>query len=153
MFNICKKRLCFIVVFALAFLCFSFRPERTDRFQWIETCFKSYFDSDQGSLKLKRWELSVTNKGFFRLRKFYANGKQEYFSFNLDRFADLNYLGTIETGEIVLRTKGEDVIVQTYNDPKGNIDSMSNCLRIKTVHTEPEILDSLRMKLSSKSIE
>ena len=154
MFYKCKKHLYILVVFAIGFVGVSFRVEtEPDAFQWIEACIKSCFDCGSGISKLKRWDLAVTNKGFFRLKKYYLNGKQEYFSFNLSRLSDFNYLGSEEAGEIVLKTKSDDIIVQTYNDPKGNVDSMSSCLKINTIHVKPESLDSLWTKLRIKSME
>jgi len=117
-------------------------------FPWIESCFKAHFDPAQ---KLKKWELSVNKQGFFRFRKFHLTGKQEYFSLNLARVKDFQYWGTVDAGEIIVQTKGEDVIVQTYNDPKGNVDSMSNCVKIPVINIEPELLDSLRVNLVRKS--
>ncbi|WP_207534622.1 hypothetical protein [Desertivirga arenae] len=133
-------------------MCFLFSAYSDDtipqNFRWAESYVKSCFDATAGNQKLKKWELSITDKGFFRFRKYYINGKQEYFSFNLKRFDHLTYLGTEEFGQIVLRTKQDDIIVQTYNDPKGNIDSMAHELKIPVINVHVELLDSLNINLS-----
>ncbi|MEO6148872.1 MAG: hypothetical protein ABIN95_11490 [Mucilaginibacter sp.] len=97
--------------------------------------------------KLKKWELMLTPDAFIRLRKIYVNGKQEYYSFHMHRFNDMDYLGTADYGTLNLRTNDADIIVQTYNDRKGNVDSMASVLSIPVKNMEPERLDSLRNAL------
>jgi hypothetical protein len=43
-----------------------------------------------------------------------------------------------------LKTKADDIIVQTYNDRHGDVDSMTTVLNIPVKNIEPERLDSLR---------
>jgi hypothetical protein len=112
-------------------------------FKWVQQCLTGCFDTGAERVKLRKFELTVSDEGFFRLRKHYVNGKQEYFSFNLRRFDELRYLGTTAAGTLILQTKADDIIVQTYNDPKGNIDSMATSLRLPVANMEPEQLDSL----------
>ena len=69
--------------------------------------------------KMKKYDLLISNDGFIRYRKYLQNGHQEYYSFNVLRFQDLDYIGSTSVGTLILKTQGEDVIVQTYNDPKG----------------------------------
>jgi len=129
----------------LSLLCsFLMLPSKGETLKWIEDCLKERFNSASGVAKLKKWELSLSDKGFFRLRKFYPGGKQEYYSFNVSRFNDLDYIGAADGGELLIETIGDDIIVQTYNDPKGNIDSMSSKVVIPLLNAEPELLDSLR---------
>jgi len=97
--------------------------------------------------KLKKWELSLTDDLFLRLRKTYQNGKQEYFSFQLHSFNDLDYVGTTASGLLNIKTRADDIIVQTYNDRKGNVDSMATILSIPVKNMEPEQIDSLRNAL------
>ena len=125
------------------FSAFTRNPKEGANFKWMQECLKSRFNPVFANVKLKKWELNVTEDGFFRLRKVFPNGKQEYFSFNIKRFSDLSYLGTTEYGDIIIKTKSDDIIVQTYNDPRGNIDSMTSVLRLPVVNVEPEMLDSL----------
>jgi len=99
---------------------------------------------NQAAIPLKKWEISVGPEGFFRLKKYFASGKQEYFSFNFKRLKDIKYEGTNDSGSVVFTTINDDIIVQTYNDPKGNIDSMSTVLALPVLNMSMEKLDSLR---------
>jgi hypothetical protein len=152
MFNNCQKGPVLVLLLLVFFLISAFSDVSSPaNFRWAENFVKNCFDANAGNQKLKKWELSITDNGFFRFRKFHMNGKQEYFSFNLKRFDDLNYLGTEEVGEIVLKTRQDDIIVQTYNDPKGNIDSMARELRIPVLKVQAEMLDSLKAYMSDLS--
>ena len=97
--------------------------------------------------KLKKYELLISDDGFLRYRKFLRNGHQEYYSFNVLRFQDLDYIGSTSRGTLILRTQGEDVIVQTYNDPKGNIDSMAYQVNFPVKDIEAEDLQLIRANL------
>lgn len=99
---------------------------------------------DPSGEKLKKWELNISNDFFLRLRKTYTNGKQEYFSCHLNNFNEIDYTGTADKGTLTISTKADDIIVQTYNDRKGNIDSMATSFSIPVKNIEPEQLDSLR---------
>ncbi|WP_207427807.1 hypothetical protein [Pedobacter sp. SYSU D00535] len=149
----CKKPFFRLLLFcSLALLLLSAFGERTnfsDQLRWIQQCLSTCFDAAVGKQKLKKWDLVVTEKGFFRLRKYFPNGKQEYFSFHLKRFDELSFLGTSSVGELVIKTVSDDIIVQTYNDPRGNIDSMTSVLKLPVVHVEPEQLDSLETALEA----
>lgn len=114
---------------------------------YIESCLQNCFNDSEDNVKLKKWELKVTEKGFFRLRKHFPKGKQEYYSFNIKKFAALDYWGTEESGLLVIKTANDDVIVQTYNDPSGNVDSMSNSLKIPLKNITLGRLDSLERNL------
>ncbi|MXV14659.1 hypothetical protein [Hufsiella ginkgonis] len=109
---------------------------------WLEQRLQRYFNPG-ADVKLKKFELHVTDEGFFRLRKFFPNGKQEYFSFNLRRLKDISYLGDTISGTLLLTTAGADIIVQTYNDRKGNIDSMAGALPLPLKNIETTQLDSI----------
>jgi hypothetical protein len=99
--------------------------------------------------KLKKYEITLTSDHFIRLRKTYQQGKQEYFSFNLERFAELDYVaGTAATDTLQMKTRADDIIVQTYEDPKGDVDSMATTLAIPVKKITPERLDSLRQALN-----
>jgi len=118
-----------------------------DWLAWTNRCLTQSYDPS-GDAKLKKWELSVTPEYFIRLRKTYAKGKQEYYSFNLHAFNDMDYLGNINNGTLELKTDADDIIVQTYNDRNGDIDSMATMLDIPVKNMEPERLDSLREALN-----
>lgn len=100
-------------------------------------------------VKLKKWELTITDDLFLRFRKTYTNGKQEYYSCHLHSFNDLDYLGTTRVGSLTISTQADDIIVQTYNDRKGDVDSMTNVLSIPVRNMEPEQVDSLRNALQT----
>lgn len=97
--------------------------------------------------KLKKYEIQLKEDGFFRFRKFQLAGKQEYYSFNVLRFSALDYVGSTAGGTLILRTLDEDVIVQTYNDPKGNIDSMARQVSIPVKEIEPADLQLIQDNL------
>ncbi len=96
----------------------------------IQNLLVKYYDNDAQTKDLKRYEINVTNNGFCRYRKIYNNGKQELFSFNLSSFKTMDYYGTGVKGELYLRTKSDDVIVQTRNDKNGDLDSMGTYIII-----------------------
>jgi hypothetical protein len=118
-----------------------------DWLSWGNKCLAQSYDPSN-EVKLKKWELVLTDDSFIRLRKFYQNGKQEYYSFHLHRLDDINYLGDTNTGILQLKAKTADIIVQTYNDRKGNVDSMASVLSIPVKNMQPERLDSLREALN-----
>ena len=97
--------------------------------------------------KLKRYELLISDDGFFRYRKYLLNGHQEYYSFNMLRFNDLDYIGSTTIGTLVLRTQNDDVIVQTYHDSKGNVDSMTYQVDFPVKDIEAEDLLAIRENL------
>jgi len=143
-----------LMLAGISLLCsFLILPSKSETIKWIEECLKGRFNSAPGNTKLKKWELSLSDKGFFRIRKFYSGGKQEYYSFNVSRFNDLHYIGSVNGGELLIKTVSDDVIVQTYNDPKGNVDSMSSKVVVPLLNVEPELLDSLRNSFFSLKSE
>ncbi len=150
MFADCKKPLLFrlLIVAVLLFTAFKLAAVPMFNYKWIRDCLSCRFDGSSSKVKLKKWDLNITEDGFFRLRKYFVNGKQEYFSFNIRRFSDLDYLGTASSGELMIKTQSDDIIVQTYNDPRGNIDSMAAELKIPVLRMEAELLDSLRSNLA-----
>ncbi|RYY33214.1 MAG: hypothetical protein EOP46_17055 [Sphingobacteriaceae bacterium] len=139
------KKLLFFVLITACPLSYGFGADATEQqmLSWSNRCFVQSFDANAAG-KLKKWELTLTEDAFIRLRKTYVNGKQEYFSFHMQRFDDMDYLGTAAGGTLKLRTGDEDIIVQTYNDRKGNVDTMAAVLDIPVKNMEPERLDSLR---------
>ena len=120
--------------------------DATAAIKWSNACFSRCYNAS-AEAKLKKWDLSVTADLFVRLRKTYAGGKQEYYSFNIRQFNDLDYLGTASAGTLRLKTDDDNIIQQTYNDPKGNEDNMVGLMSIPVKNMEPEKLDSLRMVL------
>ncbi|RZK80721.1 MAG: hypothetical protein EOO92_07145 [Pedobacter sp.] len=133
----------------LVFMSFSIVADLMEESSNLQTILKLHHNDASSKLAIKRYELQVTNSGFCRYRRFYANGKVEYFSFNLSKFKELDYLGSDKGGNLILRTLGDDVIVQTYNDKKqGDIDSMANYMLIPMKNIEPENLSDLSLRLT-----
>jgi len=128
----------------VACLCFVIEQ---DWLGWSNLCLTTSYDVT-ADVKLKKIEINLTEDSFLRLRKTYQNGKQEYFSLQLQQLADLSYLGNNLKGTLRLKTKEDDVIVQTYNDRKGNIDTMATELDIPLKNMEPERLDSLQQAIN-----
>jgi hypothetical protein len=144
------KKLYFLgAIVLLAIVHFSFKPVMTEQemLSWSNKCLTESYDPS-GEAKLKKWELILTDDAFIRLRKTYTNGKQEYFSFQLHRFTDMDYLGSTANGTLQLKAVADDIIVQTYNDPHEDIDTMATQLNIPVKNMEPERLDSLLMVLN-----
>jgi len=107
----------------------------------------SFHGMEPESAKIKRCEIAISDEGFLRYRKFYLNGKQEYYSFNLSRLRSIDYYGNSNIGNLVIYTVEDDVIVQTYNDKAGNVDSMSVKLNLTIKAIEPENLDRIQQDL------
>jgi hypothetical protein len=150
MYNRCKIfcRIGSCLLFLLfLFTTISWKVVQTDELKWIQRILSGSYNqaADTG---LKKWDLSVTFDGFFRLRKHFASGKQEYFSFNFKRLSDIDFEGTLNSGNILFTTSEDDIIVQTYNDPKGNIDSMTSVLSLPVINVKPEQIDSLKSTVS-----
>jgi hypothetical protein len=144
------KKLLAIVPFLLAaWLNYSFKPQTDDQewLDWSNKCLTASYNPAP-DVKLKKWELTLTNDYFLRLRKTYQHGRQEYFSFNLHRLNGVKYQGDEQTGTLELSTNADDIIVQTYEDPKGDIDSMSTVLELPVRNMSPARLDSLKTALS-----
>ncbi|MEN0053857.1 MAG: hypothetical protein AAGC65_09310 [Mucilaginibacter sp.] len=122
----------------------------TDDIEWLGWSNKCLTESYNPlpDTKLKKWELALTNDYFLRLRKTYQHGKQEYFSFNLHRLNSVDYQGNEQAGTLQLSTAADDIIVQTYEDPKGDIDSMSTTLELPVRNMSAARLDSLKSALS-----
>jgi hypothetical protein len=144
-----KKINLLIAIVLLSSLQFSFKTGMNEQqmLTWSNKYFSTFYDPS-AELKLKKWDLVLTDDAFIRLKKTYQNGKQEYYSFQLRRFTDMNYLGTTAGGILQLKTKADDIIVQTYDDPKGDIDSMATQLNLPVKNVEPEQLDSLMAALN-----
>lgn len=123
-----------------AFLAFH-QPEEPTVF--IQNTLTHFYNNDAESKPLKKVEINFTNTGFCRYRKTFANGKQEYFAFNLSKLKAMDYYGTTNKGDLYLRTKNDDVIVQTRNDRSGDIDSMGTYLIIPLKNIDADQLNAL----------
>jgi hypothetical protein len=126
---------------------FGWYADKQEALLWASKCLLQSFDA-MGDPKLKKWDLTLTSDAFIRFKRTYQGGRQEYYSLNLHRFKDIEYIGNNLTGTLRIKTLADDVIVQTYYDPNGNVDSMSTSLNIPVRGLEVEQLDSLRTNLN-----
>lgn len=131
------------------FLCAFSDPESMEQYVgFLQKSFTDHYDSSQEVKQIKRYELNITNNGFCRYKRYFNNGKTEYFAFKLAKFKDMEYDGTTASGKLYLRTKGDDVIVQTYKDRGGDVDSMATEVVIPVKNMEPEDLNAIRENLT-----
>ena len=144
-----KKAGLTVVLFLLTGInyCFKNSFDEQDWLLWTNKCFAQSYDPS-GDAKLKKWDITLTSDAFLRLRKTYVKGKQVYYSFNLNKLDAVNYIGNTSAGTLQLKTVEDDIIVQTYNDRKGDVDSMTTVLNIPLKNMEPERLDSLQIALN-----
>ena len=144
-----KKTLIAAFILLAAGISYSFKYSLNDLdwLVWTNKCLTQTYDATTDA-KLKKWELSVTGDDFIRLRKTYARNKQVYYSFNLNKLNEIDYSGNATKGTIELKTIADDIIVQTYNDRKGDVDSMTTVLDIPVKDMTTERLDSLKEALN-----
>jgi len=77
-------------------------------------------------LGYKSYNLEITDEGFIRYRRVFANNKSEYYSVKIDKFLGIKYHGTEKNGWLLMNCEPSSVIFQTYGDPYGDVDSMTN---------------------------
>jgi hypothetical protein len=138
--------LSFFLLAMLMLFSFSIPNDAQQLITWSNKTLAQVYDPS-GEVKLKKWELTVSDDLFLRLRKTYQNGRQEYYSCQLHNFNELDYLGTTTNGLLKISTRADDIIVQTYNDHQGDVDSMATTLTIPVKNMEAEQVDSLRNAL------
>jgi len=141
-FTMRLKKSVFFSVCLVLFVCSAFETAEEST-EIIQNTLTKYYDSTIEGSALKRYELNVTNSGFCKYKKVYTNGKTEFFSFNLSRFKNIEYYGNTARGELHLYTKNDDVIVQTHNDRKGNVDSMATHMIIPVKEINQDVLNGL----------
>jgi hypothetical protein len=136
-------------IIAFSVLNYGFKAEMSEQewLNWSNKCLNVSFNPNT-DLNLKKWELVLTPDYFLRLRKTYQQGKQEYYSFNLHRLSNVDYLATGTIGTLRLNTQTDDIIVQTYEDPEGNLDSMATSLDLPMHNMSPAKFDSLKSALT-----
>ncbi|SEP38125.1 hypothetical protein [Mucilaginibacter sp. OK283] len=144
-----KKAAVIIAILVSSCFIYGFKPGMGDQewLNWSNKCLTESFNPPP-DIALKKWELTLTNDYFLRLRKTYQHDRQEYFSFNLHRLNNVEYLGSDTTGILKLSTLTDDIIVQTYEDPKGDLDSMATTIDLPVKHMSPARLDSLKTALN-----
>jgi len=142
-----KAKILAILVLMAICCAFTYKMGEKEWLDWSNKCLLQTFNPSTDP-KLKKWEIEVTPQHFVHLRKTYQHGRQEYFSFHLTKLDSVNYLGDATNGQLQFKTVNDDIIVQTYDDPKGNIDSMTTVLSIPVRDMTPEKLDSLNDALA-----
>jgi hypothetical protein len=141
--SILTKAKILLIALPIAFCCaFSYIMGEKEWLDWGNKCLSQSFDPSLDT-KLKKWEIELTPEHFIHLRKTYQHGKQEYFSLYLNKLDSVNFIGTATNGQLQFKAIRDDIIVQTYDDPKGNVDSMTTVLNIQVKGMTPERLDSL----------
>jgi len=134
------------------FLSFSASGSIEEDWTYIHRVITDHYDFATGPKNLKKYEIFVTSMGFCRYKRIYNSGKVEYFAFNLTKYKSIDYHGDTRSGILILRTRGDDVIVQTYHDSKGgDIDSMATYMAIPLRDVEAEDLIGLSEKLQQMS--
>lgn len=114
---------------------------------WTQVKLNILHNATSDSEKIRQFELLLNDEGFLRYRRTYINGKQEYYSLNLIRGKSIDYLGNIFSGDLSIQTQEDDVIVQTFNDRSGNVDSMATHFRLPLLNVEAEDLIALNNDL------
>ncbi|TFF40807.1 hypothetical protein [Mucilaginibacter psychrotolerans] len=100
-----------------------------------------------GEPNIAHWEIALTTDHFIRIRKTYQQGNQAYYSFNIKRIRAMNYQRTTAdtlADTLQVRTLTDDIIIQTFDDPNGDLDSVATSLKIPVVKLSPARLDSLK---------
>ncbi|MET3981123.1 hypothetical protein ABIB62_003641 [Mucilaginibacter sp. UYP25] len=144
-----KALLIAAIVLPALFLC-AFKAYNTE-LEWINWGNRFLNESYNPTVEptLKKFEITLTPDHFMRLRKTYQHGKLEYYSFSLKRFSELEYIaGTSTTDTLEIKTQADDIIYQTYEDPKGDVDSMATRWDIPVKKLSPQRLDSLKQALN-----
>lgn len=141
-------KMCLSLMICLVFMAFSTAVNLDEQPVFIKKMLMEHYDESAGPAQIKRYEINVTNTGFCRYKRFFAKGKVEYFSFNLLKFKDLDYYGNDKKGTLLIRTLGDDVIVQTYNDKEGgDIDSMASYMSIPLKNIEANDLIAISERM------
>lgn len=115
----------------------------------LQEILQRFCAKSEPSAQIKRVDLQVTNTGFCRYKKYFTNGKTEFYAFNVNRFKEMDYIGTETRGNLLLHTLHDDVIVQTYNDKRGDVDSMGTCLTIPLKNVNAEDLNLVYTKFKA----
>lgn len=137
----------FFLLFLCGFFCLFSAFSEPDLLAWLkqsqEKLLMSYA-SELELVKVKKVDIQLTKEGFFRYRRTLMSGKQEYFAFNLSQLETMHYLGTTQSGYLVFQTLPESVIVQTFRDNRGNIDTMASEVRMPLKSIEADDLAQLQ---------
>ena len=118
---------------------------------WVSWGNKALTESYDPSAEpnIAKWEITLTPDHFIRLQKTYQQGNREYFSFNIKRLKSINYLpGSAAADTLQMQTQTDDIIIQTFQDPSGDLDSMGTFTNIPVRKLSPQRLDSSKVGLA-----
>lgn len=141
-FTLCLRNFGVLASLLLVLMAMSFAVPEDSR-SFVHDTLNKFYNKDGQRETIKRFEINITKSGFCRFRKVFSNGKEEFFAFSFTRLADVNYYGDELSGDLYLRTKNDDVIVQTRNDKSGAIDSMATYMVIPLKNIDVEQLNIL----------
>lgn len=99
------------------------------------------------TLKIRKCDIQLSEEGFLRYRRTYISGKQEYYSLNLSKLVSIDYLGNSTLGLLSVNTEEDDVIVQTFNDRSGDVDTMATYFRLELHQITAEDLNDIQKDL------
>ena len=119
-------------------------PDVLECLQACQDKLKLNYAPELDRVQVKKVDFQLTKEGFFRYRRTLANGRLVFFAFNLSQLEDVVYLGSTQSGFLVLDTRPESVIVQTFSDSRGNIDSMATELRVPLKGMQADDLAQLK---------
>jgi hypothetical protein len=140
-FTVRLKMLMFLSA-TITFFAFSGVDLLNEQAIFLQKKLVDHYDPGREASGMERCELNVTGTGFCRYKRFFENGKIEYFSLNLIKFKGMDYLGSVGRGNLLIHTISDDVIVQTYNTKEGDLDSMASVMTIPLKNIEPEDLNA-----------
>ena len=145
----CEKTGFLIAILLLTFLHYAFIApvDEQQLLTWSNQCLTESYDPSADTSLIK-WEIVLTPSAFIRIRNTYKNGVVEYYSFQLHSLDTVNYIKDDTTDTLRLTAKADDIIMQTYNDPSGNLDSMLTEMDLPIKKMKRRRLDSLQMVLS-----
>ncbi len=126
----------------------------------LGNCFDNYDDcrneiisiyklreADTHYLMCKKSNLNITDNGFLRYNKVFKNNKTEYTSVQIKKIVSIDYFGKENAGWLSIKSGAESVIVQTYNDPDGNIDTMTNEIKIPLMNITTQEITHINNRL------
>ncbi|MEE1885072.1 hypothetical protein [Pedobacter flavus] len=134
---------CAILSVFVVFMSFTYPFKVNDQMVILQSTLNKFHDAAGISGGLKRFELEVTNTGLIRYRKTYSNNKIEFMALHISKIKEVLYLGNVQSGKLLFTTINDDVIVQTFNDKKGDIDSMANSLVIPLKSLDVDDINSI----------
>ena len=146
-------RYCALVASGAVLCAFCTFKQLEDEALFLEKKLIEHYDISQEGPDILSYELQVTNSGFCRYKRHFTNGKIDYFSFNTVKFKKLDYSGTTKSGRLFLYTIKDDVIVQTFNDNNGDVDSMATYLSIPLKDIKPADLVDLTEKFQQMHLK